>query len=331
MKQQMTSQNYDILDNKYTLLKEIDSGTYGNVYLIRTQNGDLLAAKIFNSNSRYMYINQVKETRIVSLLHHPNIIKYYSSGVGPITVNGQNSGDDKQYFIMEYASNGDLFYFTKKLGKGFLEKHTKLLFWDFLNAVDYCHKKGIYHGDLKVENIVFDKNYNIKIVDFGNAELIDPGDEISKKVIAKIGTESYAAPEVLKKPAQKINGIKADTFSSGVILFVLRVGRQQFLSANENMYQKIKKMSYEEFIQYIQKHSDFEEFINSSDEFKKLYFKMISGEPQERPSLDEILQNGEWFKEIRDLIQKGKLDNLRNELKDELKSRKKRVMMDDDD
>ena len=156
--EQLPSFNYGILDHQYIILKQINEGSFGKVYLVLTQKGQLYAAKIFNLPPNEFlpsYLNPLKkEINIISSLNHPNIIKYYSSGVGPIIINGQNSDDEKQYFIMEYANKGELYQYTKKLQKGFLEKYVKLLCWDIFNAVNFCHKKGIFNGDLKVENIV---------------------------------------------------------------------------------------------------------------------------------------------------------------------------------
>ena len=323
--QQLPTFNYGILDHQYKILKQIDEGSFGKVYLVLTQKGKLYAAKIFNlppNEFSPSYLSPFKkEINIISSLNHPNIIKYYSSGVGPIIINGQNSIDEKQYFIMEYANKGELYQYTKKLQKGFLEKYVKLLCWDIFNTVNFCHKKGIYNGDLKVENIVFDEKYNIKIIDFGASENIPINDEISKTLKAKIITRQYAAPEVLNN--KKFNGIKADIFSLGVIMFVLLTGKHQFLDTNDINYKNVKNKHNEKYIKLIGKY--YENFKNSSDEFKKLYFKMIHENPQKRPNLDDILQKDEWFKEISDLNEKGELENLRNELRVELENRRKRI------
>ena len=82
---------------------------------------------------------------------------------------------------------------------------------DFLT---YISNKGVCHRDLKLENILVDKNMTIKIVDFGLAAA-----ENTNRLTDQCGTQSYVAPEI--KEGKQYNGAKADIFSAGVLLFVL--------------------------------------------------------------------------------------------------------------
>lgn len=85
--------------------------------------------------------------------------------------------------------------------------------------MEYIHNKGICHRDLKLENLLFDKDFNLKIADFGFAK------EDSGKLLSRLGTEGYMAPEIGYK---KYSGEKVDIFSAGVLLFLFYVGRPPF-------------------------------------------------------------------------------------------------------
>ena len=89
--------------------------------------------------------------------------------------------------------------------------------------MEYLHKNKITHRDLKLENILINKDFNLKIADFGFAY---HGKNISCLTEYK-GTKTYMAPEMLER--KSYDGRKADIFSAGVIIFILVVGLFPFV------------------------------------------------------------------------------------------------------
>ena len=89
------------------------------------------------------------------------------------------------------------------------------------------HSKGVVHRDLKPDNILVDANYDLKIADFGLAV-----DKNISKLKSKKGTKSYAPPEIYANKA--FDGVKADLFSMGVILFVMTTAKFPFREATKN-------------------------------------------------------------------------------------------------
>ena len=147
--------------------------------------------------------------------------------------------------ILEYASGGELFDYI--LNHRYLKDHNaRKLFSQLISGVGYLHKKGIVHRDLKLENLLLDRNRNIIITDFGFANTFDPNEELTdeeelnltdKEFVKRMGLDRvkhngtrrgdlmqtscgspcYAAPELVVSDSL-YTGRKVDVWSCGVIL-----------------------------------------------------------------------------------------------------------------
>lgn len=153
--------------------------------------------------------------------------------------------DTRIGIVLEYASGGELFDYI--LNHRYLKDNAaRRLFAQLISGVGYLHKKGIVHRDLKLENLLLDRNRNIIITDFGFANIFDPKDELTEeeeqnlsdrdfakrfgldKVKANgtrrgdlmqtsCGSPCYAAPELVVSDSL-YTGRKVDVWSCGVIL-----------------------------------------------------------------------------------------------------------------
>lgn len=137
---------------------------------------------------------------------------------------------------MEYCSNGDMFNIIKKTGR-FCPQLTRYYFHQLLNGVEHIHSRGqVAHLDLKLENLLIDKDFTLKICDFGFAE------DLSQPVKKSKGTPGYKAPEIHQlenkhtSPFERVGfaGDKADFFALGVILFIMEFGIPPFALATED-------------------------------------------------------------------------------------------------
>ena len=118
-----------------------------------------------------------------------------------------------------------------------------------MRGLQYLHGKGFAHRDIKLENILVDVNYNLKICDFGLACPIEgsTGDGFSNRAV---GTISYMAPELIL--GSKYQGIVADMFALGVVFFMMYAGQAPFQKADfdDPLFYLIALNKHETFFKY---------------------------------------------------------------------------------
>lgn len=254
---------------KYQLGRTIGEGTFAKVKLaVNTKNGLYVAIKIID---KHMVVennltNQVKsEIRTMKLLRHPNIVRIHEV-IGTKT---------KIYIVMEYVSGGQLSDRMSYVGR-LSERQARKHFQQLIDAVDYCHCRGVYHRDLKPQNLLLDGKDCLKVSDFGLSTLRKPGDLLS----TACGSPSYVAPELLANKGYE--GAAADVWSCGVILFEMLAGQLPFDDRSlMNLYRKILRAEY-----------TFPEWFTESQ--KTLISRILDPNPQTRITTSEIIEN-QWF------------------------------------
>ena len=295
------------IDKKYDIIEKKGSGASSVVYLVKdSTTKKTYAAKILKKQD-IVFKNEVDILNALKEAQNPYILNLVNSGTGNVVLKDKDL-KEKQYLILEYASKGSLYYYVKPFEQGLKKEYAKVIFYKILKGVLSCHEKGICHRDLKLENILLDENFNPKIADFGFST-----SESEKVPNDGCGTEGYSAPEIYYKKVY--NGIQADIFSLGVILFNLYIGNAPFkIPLKSNIfYNNIFQGNYPEYWALITKtlegHEKFEDF----NDFKELINKMICYKPEERLTIIEILKS-KWLKEINE----DQLKKLDKEIKEEL-------------
>jgi serine/threonine protein kinase len=138
-------------------------------------------------------------------------------------------------------------------------------------------------------------NYDFKLIDFGFAAKCVDSENKPKKLKRSIGTAYYCAPKILE--GNSYDGIKADIFSIGAILFVLMTKNFGFAEAKVNnissnirnlLYKLIKVKRYDRYWELLERYF---KIRNLSPKFKNLYLKMVAYNPEERPTIEEIRQD----------------------------------------
>ncbi|CAI0544911.1 unnamed protein product [Linum tenue] len=214
---------------RYELGRTLGEGTFAKVKFARNvENGENVAIKILDKEKvlKHKMIAQIKrEIATMKLIRHPNVIRMYEV----------MASKTKIYIVMEFVTGGELF--DKIASRGRLkEDEARKYFQQLINAVDYCHSRGVYHRDLKPENLLLDASGVLKVSDFGLSALPQQVRE-DGLLHTTCGTPNYVAPEVINNKGY--DGAKADLWSCGVILFVLMAGYLPF--EDSNLMQLYKK------------------------------------------------------------------------------------------
>ncbi|XP_061352325.1 CBL-interacting protein kinase 32-like isoform X5 [Gastrolobium bilobum] len=256
---------------KYEVGRTIGEGTFAKVKFGRnSETGESVALKILDKEKvlKHKMAEQIKrEVATMKLIKHPNVVRLYE-------VMGSKT---KIYIVLEFVTGGELF--DKIVNHGRMsEDEARRYFQQLINAVDYCHSRGVYHRDLKPENLLLDAYGNLKVSDFGLSALSQQDDGL---LHTTCGTPNYVAPEVLND--RGYDGATADLWSCGVILFVLVAGYLPFDDPNiMNLYKKISV-------------ADFTCPPWLSFSARKLITRILDPNPMTRVTIPEILDD-EWFK-----------------------------------
>lgn len=294
-------------DSKFILTQKIGNGGTCSVYKgysIEDISHTPYAIKIFKEQFKKYFDKEITISNILPKKHFLSLIKY---GQGNIYQENSNlnfplSNEQKNknyipdkyngkkifYKIEEIAENGELFNYVYELEKGFQEHISAKLFVNILKLVRILHENSIIHGDIKPENILVGNDFDIRLIDFGFSHKINQ--KSNNLVYNTEGTDSYSSPEKRKGNINGYDGIKNDIFSLGVLLFVITVGRFPFnlTGYSDKKYRLIMTKKFEQYW------NNFED-INLSKEFKDLVNHLICYEPNERYSIEEILEHP-WIK-----------------------------------
>ncbi|XP_062446343.1 testis-specific serine/threonine-protein kinase 1-like [Rhea pennata] len=162
-----------------------------------------------------------REIDALKRMNHPSIVKTYE-------IFETKAG--KVYIIMELGEKGDLLDYLKSNGM-MKEDVARKKFHQLASTIKYCHDMDLAHRDLKCENILLDKDLNIKLSDFGFSKPLDR-DENGKITLSKTfcGSAAYAAPEVLQ--GIPFNPKICDIWSLGVILYIMVCALMPFDDSN---------------------------------------------------------------------------------------------------
>ena len=261
---------------KYKVISKIGKGVYGSVFLANNTQLNIMVALKRIDRRIYLLDDSVQETiEILKLLDHPNIIRMYECILSPKYL----------YIVNDYCSCGELFTNKKK---PLSEHQLAFIFFQIFSALVYLHNNNIIHRDIKLENILISdieiepntkvKYFHVKMIDFGGAKVFEKSN-LENEVF---GSNLYIAPEVLKRKYNE----KCDTWSVGVLLHLLLVGRAPFEGGNiTDTLNKIRKGKF---------NTNDEIFLKSSEEVQDLIKQLLEVKVDKRLSAKEALEHP-WF------------------------------------
>jgi serine/threonine protein kinase len=216
---------------QYELLLELGSGGMGKVYIAKhVQQSDLVALKVPKSEVLERDGGAaafLREIGTASGLHHPNIVRMYTSGT---------AADGRLYLVMQLLEGGTLA--EKDNRERFREpKRALALMIQIARAVQFAHDRLVLHCDLKPANILLDSDGEPHVSDFGLARVIGkPGSTYRGTVQG--GTPGWMSPEQVER---KDLTVASDVFSLGVMLHWLLTDELPFGSGDDFVAQVVHK------------------------------------------------------------------------------------------
>lgn len=157
-----------------------------------------------------------REARVAIDLDHPHIVKGFDEG----------SAGETHYFVMEYVYGKTTSQVLRKRGK-FGERRAMDIARQVATALDYAHARGIVHRDIKPDNLMINRNAEVKLADYGLVKYVDDVDVAGLTTEGQImGTPNYISPEQASGTADI--DIRSDIYSLGATLFHLTTGRTPY-------------------------------------------------------------------------------------------------------
>ncbi|CAI0469851.1 unnamed protein product [Linum tenue] len=157
---------------KYELGRTVGEGSFAKVKFAKNvETGDSVAIKILDREQvlRHKMVEQLKrEISTMKLIKHPNVVKIFEV----------MASRSKIYIVLEFVDGGELFDKIAKHGR-LKEDEARKYFQQIINAVDFCHSRGVYHRDLKPENLLLDSFGVLKVSDFGLSAFAPPQIRVS--------------------------------------------------------------------------------------------------------------------------------------------------------
>ncbi|XP_016426259.1 NUAK family SNF1-like kinase 1 [Sinocyclocheilus rhinocerous] len=255
------------LKHRYELLETLGRGTYGKVKkAIERHSGREVAIKSIRKEKikdEQDMVHIRREIEIMSALRHPHIISIYEVF----------ENKDKIVIVMEYASKGELYDYISERRR-LTERETRHFFRQIVSAVHFCHKNGVVHRDLKLENVLLDENCNIKIADFGLSNLYHK----DKLLQTFCGSPLYASPEIVN--GRPYRGPEVDSWALGVLLYTLVYGSMPFDGGDhKNLIWQISNGEYRE--------------PSQSSDARGLIRWMLMVNPERRATVEDIANH--WW------------------------------------
>eukprot|EP00899_Mesostigma_viride_P005539 jgi/Mesvir1/14987/Mv14647-RA.3 len=254
--------------NKYEILEEIGTGSYGCALLARRkEDGELVVIKdiVVSNLSEKARREARSEVTLLEQFHHPNITQYYDCFVE----NGVMS------IVMEFAEHGELY--TKIQDAANKKQHfseEQIMFWfvQIALALKHVHSKAVLHRDLKTQNIFCAKNDIMKLGDFGIARTLSSESDFARTTV---GTPYYLSPELCEdKPYNR----KSDIWSLGCVLYELTTLKHAFDGQSlPGLIMKILRGKYPPIPSHY------------SMQLKNLIALMLKRRPEDRPTINQVL------------------------------------------
>ncbi|MDQ4054105.1 MAG: Stk1 family PASTA domain-containing Ser/Thr kinase [Actinomycetota bacterium] len=199
-------------------MAEVRKGTdtrLGRVVAVKRLRTDLASDATFQARFR-------REAQSSASLNHPTIVAVYDTGEEP---SSDGSGVAQPYIVMEYVAGRTLRDILRE-GRKILPERALEITSGVLSALDYSHRAGIIHRDIKPGNVMLTPTGDVKVMDFGIARAISDAQSTMTQTAAVVGTAQYLSPEQAR--GETVDS-RSDVYSAGCLLYELLTGRPPFV------------------------------------------------------------------------------------------------------
>jgi serine/threonine-protein kinase len=199
-------------------MAEVRKGTdtrLGRTVAVKRLRTDLASDNTFQARFR-------REAQSAASLNHPAIVAVYDTGEVPA---GDGSGVSQPYIVMEYVAGRTLRDILRE-GRKILPERALEISSGVLSALDYSHRAGIIHRDIKPGNVMLTPSGDVKVMDFGIARAMSDASSTMTQTAAVVGTAQYLSPEQARGEAVDS---RSDVYSAGCLLYELLTGRPPFI------------------------------------------------------------------------------------------------------
>ncbi|XP_052242550.1 hormonally up-regulated neu tumor-associated kinase homolog A-like [Dreissena polymorpha] len=267
----------------YLLGNTLGEGSFAKVKeALHIPTGERVAVKIIDKKKSredsYVRKNLRREGKILQMVRHSNIVQLLE------IMETQNS----YYLVTELCRGGDLMDYISQRRK-LPEPEVKKYIRQIVSAVDYLHRLGILHRDLKIENLLMDEFKDMKIIDFGLSNCVKlvptkDGPRIQDYCVTQCGSPAYAAPELL---GRRKYGPQVDIWSIGVNMYAMLTGNLPFTVEPFN----IKILHQKMITGQMNPLPD-----GTTRDCRDLIKKLLNPDPDRRITMEEVLRHA-WIAE----------------------------------
>ncbi|HEY3015890.1 MAG TPA: Stk1 family PASTA domain-containing Ser/Thr kinase [Nocardioides sp.] len=197
-------------------MAEVRKGTdtrLGRVVAVKRLRTDLASDATFQARFR-------REAQSSASLNHPSIVSVYDTGEEMT-----DEGVAQPYIVMEYVAGRTLRDILRE-GRKILPERAMEITSGVLSALDYSHRAGIIHRDIKPGNVMLTPSGDVKVMDFGIARAVSDASSTMTQTAAVVGTAQYLSPEQAR--GETVDS-RSDVYSTGCLLYELLTGRPPFV------------------------------------------------------------------------------------------------------
>ncbi|ORX76083.1 Pkinase-domain-containing protein [Anaeromyces robustus] len=208
----------------FVIMQTLGTGSFGRVHLVKhKETGKFYAMKVLVKRQiieSKQVEHTINEKKILETLDHPYMVNLI----------GSFKDNRNLYIVLEYVCGGELFSYLRQCKR--LPNHVARFYAaEVVLAFEHLHSKDIIYRDLKPENLLIDKNGNIKITDFGFAKYVP---DVTWTLC---GTPDYLAPEIIQS---KGYGKAVDWYALGVLIYEMLAGFPPFYDEDQmRLYERI--------------------------------------------------------------------------------------------